>query len=265
MHYAGKNGNVYTGSLLVEDCEDAWNEHVNAHVTASLDNADFKIGAGSAKFVMVDAGANELLASEIIAKDLSAYDILYLWIKCSINIAAGDLQIQLDDSGECATPLKSLNIPALVANTWTRVALDLGDASGLTTLISIGLYQVTNIADCSIWLDDIRGIAQVDGIKSWTFDYVIEMLETTDFGSAGIREYLPAASGWSGGFEGLKDGVPLGIGTEVILVLAETATSGQAWIGQAYITGVHPSVSADGLVNYTYDFQGTGALQLATI
>jgi len=264
-HYAGKTGNVYSGALLVEDCEDAWNEHVNAHVTGTADATDFKVGTKSAKFVIASAGAGELLASEVITKDLTGYDILYLWIKCSIDVAAGDLQIHLDDTGECASPLKELDIPALTHDVWTRIALPLGDASTLGSLISIGLYQVTDLADCTIWIDDVEAITQVDGIKSWSLDYVVDMLETTDFGSAGVKEFIPAGSGWSGSFDGLKDGVPLGIGSQVLLVLAETATSGQQWLGDAYVSGVHPKVSADGLVEYSYDFQGTGELQIATI
>lgn len=264
-HYAGKNGNVYTGSLLVEDCEDAWNESVGAGVTATLDAADFKVGAGSAKFAVVGVGATTLLASEIISKDLSAYDVLYMWIKCSINTAAGDLEIHLDDSGSCATPIETLAVPALTLATWTRIAIKLAVPASDTSLISIGLYQKVNLADCNIWLDDIRAVAMVDGIKAWSLDYVVEMLETTDFGSAGIREYVAAGSGWQGTFEGLKDGVPLGMGSEVILVLTETGTSGQAWLGDAFITGVHPAVSSDGLVEYSYDFQGSGALQVAIL
>jgi hypothetical protein len=264
-HYAGKNGNVYTGSLLVEDCEDAWNESVDGSVTASLDAADFKVGAGSAKFVTVTAGATTLLATEAITKDLTGYDILYQWIKCSINTAAGDLEIHLDNTGSCASPLETLAVPALAAGVWTRIAMKLVTPASLGSLISIGLYQKVNLADCSIWLDDIRAVAMVDGIKAWSMDYVVEMLETTDFGSAGVREYIAAGSGWSGTFEGLKDGVPLGIGSEVVLVLSETNTSGQCWIGDAFITGVHPAVSSDGIVEYSYDFQGTGALQIATI
>ncbi len=102
--------------------------------------------------------------------------------------------------------------------------------------------------------------ASVTGIKSWTLDYVVEMLETTDFADAGIRSYLPGASGWSGSFEGLKDGAPLGIGAEITITLKETQTATQKWTGTAYITGVHGATSADGLVTYTYDFQGSGAL-----
>lgn len=265
-HYAGKNGNVYSGSLLVEDCEDVWNGIDNGNVTDGVDAVDFKVGTKSVQLgVQGGCAANELLSCEDISKDLTAYDILYLWVKSTIATIAGDLQIQLDEHADCISPLKSLNIPALTPATWTRVALPLGDASGLGSLISIGLFQVTDLGAFTINIDDVRAVTMVDGIKAWSLDYVVEMLETTDFGSAGLREYIAAGSGWSGTFEGLKDGAPLGIGSAVTLILAETGFAGQSWSGEAFITGVHPAVSADGLVEYSYDFQGTGALQVSTL
>jgi len=106
--------------------------------------------------------------------------------------------------------------------------------------------------------------ASVTGIKSWTLDYTVDMLETTDFADAGVKTFLPGPSGWSGSFEGLKDGVPIAIGTLVTLTLKETQTATQKWTGSAYISGVHPKTSADGLVEYSYDFQGTGALTVPT-
>jgi hypothetical protein len=106
--------------------------------------------------------------------------------------------------------------------------------------------------------------AGVTGIKAWGLDYVVEMLETTDFADAGVRTYLAGPSGWSGTFEGLKDGVPLTVGASVSLTLKETQTATQKWTGTAFITGCHGAVAADGLVEYSYDFQGTGALVIPT-
>ena len=106
--------------------------------------------------------------------------------------------------------------------------------------------------------------ADVNGIKSWTLDYVYDALEGTGFDSSGHRVYTPGLDGWSGSFEGFKDAAPLTIGTEVALVLEETQTATQKFSGQAIITGLHPSVSVDGIVSYSYDFQGTGALTIAT-
>ena len=106
--------------------------------------------------------------------------------------------------------------------------------------------------------------ATVAGIKSWSVDYTGDPLDTTDFGDSGHRTYIPGIDGWSGRFEGFKDGAPQSIGTEVALQLKESATAGQLYTGQAIITGAHPTVNVDGVVSVSYDFQGTGVLTVAT-
>ena len=98
----------------------------------------------------------------------------------------------------------------------------------------------------------------VAGIKSWTLDYNVDMLETTDFGDAGVKSFIAGCSGWSGTFEGYKDGAPQGIGSSITLKLYENAT--YFWTGSAFITGVSASTSFDGVDSYSYTFQGTGAL-----
>lgn len=99
----------------------------------------------------------------------------------------------------------------------------------------------------------------VAGIKSWSIDYTSDAIETTDFADAGVRSYIIGCSGWSGSFEGYKDGVPQTLaGSSVTLGLYEDAT--YLWTGTAYITGVHATNSFDGVTSYSYDFQGTGAL-----
>jgi len=101
--------------------------------------------------------------------------------------------------------------------------------------------------------------SSVSGIKSWTIDYTSDALETTDYADSGVRSYIIGCSGWSGSFEGYKDGVPQTLaGSSVTLKLYEDAT--YYWTGTAYITGVHASSAFDGVVSYSYDFQGTGAL-----
>lgn len=104
----------------------------------------------------------------------------------------------------------------------------------------------------------------VGGMKSWTLDYAFDALEGTGFDSSGHRVYTPGLDGWSGSFEGNKDSAPLTIGTEVALVLKESAAATQQFSGQAIITGLHPATAVDGLVTYSYDFQGTAALTIAS-
>jgi len=111
----------------------------------------------------------------------------------------------------------------------------------------------------------VDAASEVTGIKSWTLDYTVDVLETTDFDDAGVKSYVVGCSGWSGTFEGLKDGVPLGLaGTAVNIALKETQTSTQKWTGSAFITGVSANTSNDGVVTYSYTYQGTGALTIPT-
>jgi len=263
---SGKNGGVYVSNLVVEDCEDAWDESVDTDVTESADSSDYKAGSASAKFVCAAGlGAGDIVATEVISKDLTGYDVIMAWVKSSVALAAGDWQLLLDDTASCASPIKSLDIPALSANTWTRVLLDLGDASGLGSLISIGLKQVTDKGAMNFWIDDVQALAIVDGVKSWSLDSTTDALEVTDFADGGTRAYIAGCSGWTGSFEGSKDGAPLSIGSEVRVALAESTTSGQCWLGLAILTGLHPSASFDGVVTYSYDFQGTEALEVASV
>jgi predicted secreted protein len=106
--------------------------------------------------------------------------------------------------------------------------------------------------------------SDVTGIKSWTLDQTFDALEGTAFDSSGHRTYIPGLDGWSGSFEGYKNGAPLTIGTEIALVLEESETATQVFSGQAIITGFNASTGVDGLSTYSYTFQGTGALTIAT-
>ena len=110
------------------------------------------------------------------------------------------------------------------------------------------------------------GVAEVSGMKSWTIDYTADALETTDFADVGVKSYIAGLSGWSGSFEGYKDGAPdLTPGTSYILHLRESAaTATQVYTGTVIITGLHGSASVDGIVTQSYDFQGTGALNVPT-
>lgn len=105
------------------------------------------------------------------------------------------------------------------------------------------------------------GVAVVSGMKSWTVDYTSDALETTDFADVGIKTFIAGLSGWSGSFEGYKDGAPdLTVGTSYVLHLREGTLTTERYSGTALITGLHGSASIDGVVTQGYDFQGTGAL-----
>jgi hypothetical protein len=109
------------------------------------------------------------------------------------------------------------------------------------------------------------GAVIVAGMKSWNVDYTSDALDTTDFADSGLKTYIAGLSGWSGSFEGNKDGAPgLVPGTSYVLHLRESGTSTQYYTGTALITGLHGTASVDGIVGLSYDFQGSGALTVPT-
>jgi len=144
-------------SLLVEDCEDAWDEYVQANVTSTADGVTYKIGTASAKMAVADAAAVGRLATEDIGPlDLSPYRYLKAWVRSSVVISSGDLSILLDEDAQCVSPLKDLDIGDLAADTWTQVTLDMGDTSGLTAIISIGIDMDIDKGIFDFWIDQVR-------------------------------------------------------------------------------------------------------------
>lgn len=108
----------------------------------------------------------------------------------------------------------------------------------------------------------VQSPSTVAGIKSWTLDYTSDALETTDFADAGVKSYIVGGSGWSGTFEGYKEGQ-----AQILTVLASSPVTLKLyedltyfWTGSAIITGVHATTSHDGIASYSYDFVGIAGL-----
>lgn len=164
---------AYGSEELIEDCEDAWNESVDANVTADADTVDKKVGTASARFVVgAGAAAGAILATEVVGSlDLRAYKGIILWFKSSVALAAGDLQILLDNSANCASPLESLNLPAALANTWTRATLTFATPVNLSALISVGVKMVVDKGAFTLRLDDLRAVStrSIDKILAESF------------------------------------------------------------------------------------------------
>ena len=143
--------------VLVEDCEDAWDEYVQANVTSTADTIDKIVGAASAKMAVADLAAVGRLATEAITSiNLSPYKYLRAWVKSSIAITSGDLSILLDDTAACVSPLEDLNIGALVAATWTQITIPLANPSLLTAIISIGIDMDIDKGIFDFWIDQVR-------------------------------------------------------------------------------------------------------------
>lgn len=142
----------------IHHCDSVWNELSDEHVTPTVDTAIYKEGSGCMKFVVAaGCSANDILGTEdITALDITDCDEVIAWVYSTTDLDADDMQILLDDTAECGgTPLESLNIPAVSAYTWTRVAISLGNPSSDSAIISVGVKMVTDNA-FTFWIDDIR-------------------------------------------------------------------------------------------------------------
>ena len=147
-------------SLVLDDCEDAWDEDVPANFTVSLDAADKMVGTSSVKVDIAAAAAAGTILCEVVAPStaLPKFTHLEFWIKSSVATAAGDLQILLDDTVKCGSPLETLNVPALVADKWTHVRVALLTPQLDSAIISLGLKYTVDIGACTIHLDDFRAV-----------------------------------------------------------------------------------------------------------
>jgi len=143
--------------LLIDDCEAAWDEYVQANVTSTADAVTKKIGAASAKMAVADLAAVGRLATHDIGPfDLTPYRYLRAWIYSSIGLSSGDISILLDSHAQCVSPEKDLDIGDIPATDWTQVTLDMGDTSGLGAIISIGTDMDIDKGIFDLWIDQVR-------------------------------------------------------------------------------------------------------------
>ena len=148
---------VNAPGTLIQDCEAAWDEQAIANVTASAEGTIKKVGSYSAKFAVGANFSTGIIGSKAITStDMSSYNGISCWIYSSVALNTGDWQLLLDNTANCASPLKALNIPSMAATTWYRVYLDGGDMSACTAIISIGLNQVNDKGAMNFYIDDVR-------------------------------------------------------------------------------------------------------------
>ncbi len=155
----GVEVNRWLSTVVIEDCEDAWNESVDADFTVTTPAG--KIGTCNKFAIAAGASAGDKVTEAVSSLDLNGFSTVYAWVKCSVNTAAGNFQLLLDNTANCASPLETINIPALTANTWTRVALTLANPATDLAIISVGIKYTVDIGACDFYIDDVRTVTKV--------------------------------------------------------------------------------------------------------
>ena len=144
-----------------------FDEKTDGDFTQSLDTKDKKQGTQSLKMVIADgASAGDFVTDSITSKDISGYDTIEMWVKSTVATSSGNLKLLLDDTASCASPLETLSIPALSADTWTFVRMSLSNPETDTAIISVGVEYDSDLGACTVWIDDIVAVA--NDTAEWT-------------------------------------------------------------------------------------------------
>ena len=148
-------------------CDSVFDETVDSDFTVSADTEDYKRGSASNKFVIAaGASAGDIATDSITSVNLAKYDYIEFWIKSTVATSAGNLKILLDDSASCASPIETLNVPALTANTWKYCRVALSNPHTDTAIISVGLEYDSDLGACTVHLDDIKAVK--NDTSTWT-------------------------------------------------------------------------------------------------
>jgi hypothetical protein len=166
-----KTVGVHMGKIL-DDCQAAWT--AKANVTSTAEVAGKKVNAKGGKHIIAGVFATGLVATHDFASiDLSSYKYVGFWIYSDIAVAAGVLQLVLDDTAACASPVESLDIPALPAGQWRYVKLAFAGAGATrNAILSVGINAFSDPGAATVFIDDIRagnaflGVAEDDDALS---------------------------------------------------------------------------------------------------
>jgi G:T/U-mismatch repair DNA glycosylase len=125
-----------------------------------VDTKDKKQGTSANKLIVAAAAsAGQIVTDSITSKDISGYDTIEMWVKSTVAVSSGNLKLLLDNTAACASPLETLSIPALSADTWTFVRMSLANPETDTAIISVGLEYDADIGAATVWIDDIVVVA----------------------------------------------------------------------------------------------------------
>ena len=157
VEYVSNTGTYHS----LHTCDAVWDELVDGDVAAALDTTYKVEGTGCLKLTVAAAcAAADILATDnITSTDISDCDTIEIMIRSSVALAAGDIQLLLDNTASCASPVESIDIPATLANTTTVHVIDLANPHSDTAIISVGLKMITDKGAFVLYADRIKAVS----------------------------------------------------------------------------------------------------------
>ena len=139
----------------IHDCAVTFDETTDAQMTQEVDSKDYKRGGSSLK-ITTAAGDGSFISDSISSLDISGYTHLEGWVKATTALAASDFNVLLDNTAACASPVETLAVPAVAADTWTFFRIELANPESDTAIVSVGIEYNANSGTNKVWFDDLR-------------------------------------------------------------------------------------------------------------
>lgn len=176
------------------DAADGTTYTPSANVTAATDTSDYKEGTGSIALTIDNAFTTGLAAyTDFSAVDLTSpqHYSVQLWIKSDTDLAAGVLQLVLDESAGCGSAEETLDLPALTADTWTNPVLTLAAETADNAILCAGIQVATDTgATVVVNIDNIEAPEEVTELNFVVANALngepINLTTTTDADSDGL-------------------------------------------------------------------------------
>lgn len=172
-YLADPTGTPYWETIManevMEACEDYsdW-EWDGDDIYAASESTIKKVGSYSVSFQTLSSFSTGIIGFRDNAwGDKSAYKFIRLWIRSSVATSAGDLTFTIyETAGGSGTPsndTETLDIPALEANTWKLVFLEVSTPStSLDSVLAISIDRATDLGSQKVYVDDIRLVDSFD-------------------------------------------------------------------------------------------------------
>ena len=142
-------------STRIHNCAVTFDETTDAQMVQAVDSKDFKRGGSSLK-ITTSAGDGSFITDSIASLNISGYTHLEGWVKATTALAAADFNILLDNTASCASPVETLAVPAVSADTWTFFRVELANPESDTAIISVGIEYNANSGTNTVRFDDLR-------------------------------------------------------------------------------------------------------------
>jgi hypothetical protein len=288
-------------SSLTEFFEESTGWTASDNVALTEETTDIKEGAIALRVTVGSAfGVGQLIIRESNVQEITGYNFIRFWIKPSIALAAGDLQLVINPAGmiptlevsvndnigiadeimadvdhkgtiaaerigvteavtvevtsptvldiccyDCITineavmraaPLRNLDLPALSADTWTQVLLDLRIGGVISDLVETGAIAFAAMSDfgaCDLLIDDlvVYHCFTGDDADFFSFDH-IRQIDQTDMWWCCSNGVNPIKKFDGNTFGDLTEDAPLAVilrQFKSYLFALDTVESGDPW------------------------------------